>query len=349
MPAIVGFDDPYAWLLRGFVDAGLADGTVSGGTGPGGAVSAENLRPGASGSGIVLRYPGVEGGEYWEYRVAVMPSPTGTNVTTASPDTLFLHTWAVGPQLEIGRVAALAVAALQKHNAAFAAWRRQGGQVSPAESRSIAIARGVPPSRPFADWLDQHYRRGGTLDEGPRAGWWVPGAARGANVPTARMSPARPGQVMGPTVVPAPLVSMGQGQDPIYKVARGPAGSDAEIDAYRATLRTVGTAWMVLGGLGLCASFLLAALGGLNAFRHREALMLADLWPVLAAGLTMCSAALHAGCGWQVRSGKGRTFAKVVASLAFLPCVGGCWFVALPLGAWTWWVLVDRRGDAVFG
>jgi hypothetical protein len=77
--------------------------------------------------------------------------------------------------------------------------------------------------------------------------------------------------------------------------------------------------------------------------------MVADLWPVLAAAMTMVSAALHLGCGWMLRGGKGKTFAKVVATLAFLPCVGGCWFVALPLGAWTWWLMVDRRGDVVFG
>jgi hypothetical protein len=333
-PAIGAAADLLAWVLRGWVEAGVPDHTLGGEAVEGGSFSAENIRLNGGVDGLLLAFPGFDPGEEWVYTVVA----AGSAVHVACGDTLFSHAYAgLRPEEIGGRVLADARA----HNASFHAWRGQGGVAGFSESRSIRTPRGDAVSRPFQEFLERRYRLAQTLAAGPAEGWWVS---------------AMSARVLGSAI------RVGEGADPTFRL--GPVSAVAESPeqrAYAASVRTLGSVVMGVSVVGALTGGLGLAWTGFNVFKQRADVILTrgldgvgdllslNAWPLF----TFIGAVVFAGAffaaGLQMRAVRNLMLVRVLLVVGALPCSGGCCFVGLPLGAWALYRLSSPHAAVVFG
>jgi len=241
-PAIGSADCLHAWVLRGWVDAGVPDATLGGVVPEGGSFSAENVRRNGGVEGLELVFPGFDAGEEWNYAVVV----AGASVHVCCGDTLFSHAYAGIPPQQLG---ARIVADVRAHNQAFVAWRTGGGVVGLAETRAIRPPRGQAASRGLIDLLERRYRGGHTLASGPAEGWWIE---------------ANAARALGGAI------RSGQGLDPTFRLgAQGPMIERPEYREYAAKMRTLGSVVMGVGVGGLVVGGLGLAWAGFNVSKQR--------------------------------------------------------------------------------
>jgi len=328
-PAIGAASCVHAWLLRGFVECGLPDVTLGGTVPEGGAVNAENIRLNRGVEGVLLCFPGFEPGEEWVYGVAVAGAASAVHVRCR--DTLFSQSYA---GLPIDAIAARVLLDVRVHNEAFVRWRAGGGEVSVAESRTIGGARGIECSRDLGDFLERRYRQNLLLVEGPSQGWWIAGMsrqARGAQITT------------------------GVGNDPTYRLrAEAPIHDRPEYRLYAESLKTLGTVMFVSGLVGLLVAAISFTIAGYNVFSQRVDVMVLEAWeanllPLLAfLGGSLYGVAQVLG-GLRLRALRNLWLVRICAAVGLVPCVGTCWLVGLPLGAWVLWKLMDEKATVIFG
>lgn len=333
-PAIGPSDDLHAWLLRGFVEAGLPDLTLGGVAPEGGAFSAENLRANGGIDGMHLVFPGWEGGEDWVYRAVVM----GSAVHVTCRHTLFSHAYAGVRVAELGH---RIVADVRTHNGAFAEWLAQGGQPTLGEQRAIVDNRGAPASRALLDFVERRYRRGETLESGPSQGWWIAQATRSA---------------LGAGI------GIGQGIDPTYRLgAATPIHDLPEYRAYADSIRSLGAWVMGLGFGAVVAAAVALTLAGYNVMQQRAEVVLtrgmtsaADLlesnaYPLLA----FLTSGLFSVCvivaGSRMRALRSLRLIKGLLVVSMIPCSGPFCFAGLPVCGWALYRLLDKKSGPVFG
>ena len=327
-------DDVLAWVLRGWVEAGVPDLTLGGTIPESGALSAENVRYNGGVEGVLLTFPGFDPGEEWVYAVVA----AGASVHVACGDTLFVHAYAgLKPEEYGGRI----LADVRAHNEAFTRWRAEGGVVGLSESRSIRIPRGEGVSRALSDLVERRYAIGQTLEPGPAEGWWL----------EAHTSRAFGG-----------AIRVGDGADPTFRLgAVAPTADNPEQRAYAASIRTLGGVLMGVSIAGALVGGLVLTWAGFNVFKQRADVILTrgidgvgdlltvNAWPLLSfLGAVVFAGALFTA-GLRMRSLRNLTLVRVLIAVAAVPCSGGCCVVGLPLGAWALYRLSNKHAAAVFG
>lgn len=326
--AIAGADDLHAWLLRGFIEAGLPDVTLGGEYPESGAVNAENLRFNQGVEGVLLCFPGFEPGTEWIYGVA--PAGGAHAVHVRCRDTLFSQSYA---GLPVDQLAARILHDARTHNQAFVQWRAQGNEPSLAEQRAIGEARGVACSTTLSTFLEGRYRGGQTLSEGPSMGWWNAGMTR----------KALGGQI-----------AMGQGFEASYRLAGElPVHETPEYRNYAESLKTLGTVMVVVGTVSFLIAGLSLAYAGYNVFLQKAEYILGDAWkrdayPLSLFLMASTFALAQVVGGFRLRALRNLWLVRCCAFLAILPCVGPCWLVGLPLGAWVLYKLADDKARPIF-
>ncbi|MSQ01177.1 MAG: hypothetical protein EXR71_04685 [Myxococcales bacterium] len=333
-PAIGAADDLYAWLLRGLVEAGLADITTGGEVPADGAFSAASLYEGGGVDGVPLSFPGYDAGEKWVYRCVV----AGVSVGVACPDTLFSHSYAGLAPAALG---ARILADARAHNQAFRAWRVQGGSASIAEMRAIPQGRGTAASGALVRFLETRYRSGQGLAAGPSQGWWV-----------AASTPWALGQG----------ISTGQGYDPTYRLKGEPPLHDRpEYRDYAASIRTLGAVMLVTASVSMVGAGLALTYAGFNVFNHRadiiltrgisgfQGLLTANAWPLAFFLTAMVFAICLIVAGLRMRALRNLLLVRVLLVMVVVPCSGACCLVGLPVAGWALYRLSDEKAAAVFG
>jgi hypothetical protein len=327
-------DELLAWVLRGWVEAGIPDLTLGGAVPESGGFSAENIPTNAGVDGLLLTFSGFDPGEEWVYVVVA----TGRSVQVACGDTLFSHAYAGIPPAELG---ARILVDVRAHNAAFHTWRGQGGVVGLSESRSIRVPRGDGGSKGFVDLLERRYSTGRTLEAGPAEGWWLPAHT---------------------AIALGGAIRKGEGVDPTFRLGAAEVlAQSPEERALALRVERLGMGLMVAAVLGALVGGLGLAFAGFNVFRQRADVILvagldgaADLlsssaFPLVAfLGAMVFSGSLFTA-GLRMRAKRNLTLVRVLLVISAIPCSGACCFAGLPLSAWALYVLQSPHAGAVFG
>jgi hypothetical protein len=328
MAAIGASDDLHAWLIRGFIEAGLPDVTFGGEVPVAGGVNWENLYLNRGVEGVLLCFPGFEPGSEWIYGVA--PAGGANAVHVRCRDTLFSQSYAGLPPPQLaGRI----LADVRAHNEAFVAWRAQGNEPGMVEMRAIGDARGVACGQALASFLEPLQRARQPLSEGPAQGWWVAGMTRKA---------------LGAQI------AMGAGADPTYRLAgEVPLHDRPEYRIYAEQVKTVGGVMMAVGAVSFIVAGLTLAWAGYNVFQQRAEVVLSsalsrDVGPIALFLAASVFAVTQVLAGWRMRVMKNLLLVRICAGFAILPCSGACWIVGLPVGGWALWTLADEKAKVLF-
>lgn len=331
MSAIAGFDDVHAWLIRGFIEAGVPDHTGGGVEWTrDGAMNLDHLFKDRLASGILLQLVGQAFADRRPedeatYEVLVVRDAGSTSVVVRCPETLFEQAF---PALPLEDLAARVLAHVRHHSEHFTQWRRGGGETSWAERAAIAQVRGASCERGLATLLEKLRRERKSLSRGPAEGWW--GAA------------AAPRSV-------SQAITTGEGRDPVYQTRpRTPEASTPENLEYMESVRTVGLVMLVLSGVS--AIFVCAGFGwsGFTAWSVGFRGLYAQGWTVMALFANLFFVLLQLVCGLRLRAVRSLTLVRVLAVAGMLPCFAPCCLTGFPVGAWALLVLRSPRARIVF-
>ncbi|MFZ5481208.1 MAG: hypothetical protein ACOZNI_30900 [Myxococcota bacterium] len=326
MPAAISsFDDVHAWLIRGFVEAGLPDHTGGGvAWREDGALNIENLFADQGAGGLLLELAGADGEEN-AYTVKVVRDAGGARVVARCADTLFRQEWAVE---DPATLAAEVLARVRHHHAAFVKWRAEGGETTFGERAAIADDRGAACDRGLVLFLDGLRKQGKALAGGPKAGWWVTSKA------------AAGGQI-----------AAGLGQDPQYRLR--PEQRTVDLPEYREHVERLGTVGLVMianGGVGALLTCLGLSFNFYALYELGFSGMLGNFgYAALAVVGSGVFAVLQIAGGVAMRRTRWLWLAKLGAWSGIFPCcVGACFLTGLPVGIWALLTLRDERTDLVF-
>lgn len=329
MPAISRFDEPYARLLRGFVEGGLPDGTRA--RVAQGDFSTEQLL--RQSGGILLRFPAPHASmdDGWVYTVKVLPG-RGARVAVRCEATLYRHVFDASDAAS--DLAASILATVAEQNRVFGAWVEGGGSVSRVERAELPDDPADTIHPDFQRWLNERYRSGGSLNDGPAAGWWAsqPGDRRAIGA----------------------AIAAGAGGERQYRL--GPDVAEALDPAHQAHVERLHTA----GALVWAAAALMLMVGcaGFGWHGWRVYLVRSVPWETVADGLSVIGAGVwmvlgrelrRPGTRWLFRrnAAVGRGLLMGLAAFGMLPCVGPCCLGALPIGGWVVYLLLDARSPRV--
>lgn len=344
MPAIADSDDVYAWLIRGFVEAGLPDHTRGDREWlASGALSLEGFVAERGADGVVLEFLGqaqdrpAPDDEY-TYRVVVERDADGARIVVRSEDTLFHHVFASwgggspprnapprGDELE--RFAEQIVVEVRSHNARFTEWRAQGGVVTLGQRRGLPPANGAPADRALVATIDTLLRNHRSVAEGPANKWWVKAA---------------------PSAGPA-KIEAGLGIEPQYITRKAGTQLTAEDVAHAARLRTAGAVLMASSALSALVFVGAVLASGWNMYQQGPRWVLAQGWPTAASvGASFVFVGVHLVAGYKLRSLRARGLVLGLTILGMLPCLAPCCLGGFPVGAWVLYLLRDERSKKVF-
>ncbi|MEN9784767.1 MAG: hypothetical protein RLZZ299_31 [Pseudomonadota bacterium] len=310
--------DPVAWILRGWVEGQVPE------------LPAGSGEPGAWGAWetditgrVAFRVRAAEWDDERAYAVHRVVDAAGrAEVLVLCADSLFRHGF---PELPLETLGARILAHVRHHDAAFAAWRAQGGELSPAERASVGDARGALPPDPglvaFLGWLRGQRL---TLAHGPQAGWWA--------------GPSAVTQAWGG-------IRAGAGVDRAYQLR--PAEADLPHNrAYAGDVQRVGRILQVVGIVTVLLA--IAGSGYLGLWSLRALRVGMATRPILTtAGLLgFVQGGVQALAGTWMRALRRRAWLPALALVGGVP-----WSVAglltFPAGVYAWWVLRDPRADVV--
>lgn len=351
------FDEPHAHLLRGFVEYGWPDLTLTGGQVPAGVFGGFDLGAfvqSGGREGLRLDVPALADGRVhpddgtYVFVAKLTRNAQGAPVVLVRcPEANFLQEFPVDPA-NPSWAAGWIHQALLDYVPAFVRWRRQGGEVPWSTRAGMPDADGVPASPALLRFLGdlQHKRR--RLDSGPAEGWWLGGSAPRtpigavASTPTGGVPLASAGLPI-PAAAGNAIASVGKGGgDPTIlsrearaelarRSARAGGVSFEGLDALN-ELSSPGYALLVMAGLGGAQAVLWFVNGVSVAFKYRDQPQ-ALVFSVLLAVVVAIGAA-GAGLGaWRYRQGRGGplpVFAMIYAAL--LP---GCCLAGIPVAVWA--------------
>ena len=331
MPSIAALEDVHGWLMRGFIEAGLVDGTghsfvpTEAGVVDGG----DLLALGRGSEGIRLCFVGQAGDfvdveDEYTYTVKVVREPGRQGVAVRCAETLFYKMVEEKPYETLG---ARIVAEVRAHNQNFTAWRRRGGAASYAERQGVPDSRGVPCSAAFSNFLDKQYKSGGTLADGPSHGWW-----------NERFSQRTLGK----------QITMGGGQE-AFKLA-SPL-TELEKPENRAWVARVKQAGALMIGNGLlcgvwCLGMLVYAAYRWYSIGFGSVFTMG--WPLASLILTAGVGGAQIWAGIQMRALQSAFWVQGIAVLALIPCWGLCCVSGLPSSLWTLYLMRDPRMERIF-
>ncbi len=330
MAAIAESDDLHAWLIRGFVECGLADHTRGGREWlAAGALNLENYIEDQGAGGLLLQFQGQAGNrplpeDEYTYSVRVVRGPAGTQLVVRSPDTLFHHAFPASPREAL---AAHILRDVKAHNDAFTAWRAQGGEASYAQRLALPDAPGSPCDAALVRVLETLRRANRSVVEGPVNKWWITTAPAAAG-------PAR--------------IEAGLGQEPMYRSKKAMVTLRPEDLEHAARLRTAGTGLVVSGILSLGFMFLAFALSGYNVWQFGFSALTAQWWTLTSLLAGGAFSAMYMFGGMRLRALRSRGLVRVVAILGMFPCFVPCCGVGIPAGGWVLYLLHDARSSKVF-
>lgn len=359
MPAAFStFDEPHAHLLRGFVEYGWPDLTLTGGQVPPGVFGGFDLGTfvqSGGRAGLRLDVPALadghllpDDGTYVFVAKLTRNAQGATVVLVRCPEANFLQEFPVDPA-NPAWAAGWVHQALLDYVPAFVRWRRQGGEVPWSTRAGMPDADGAPASPALLRFLgDLHHKRR-RLDSGPAEGWWLAGAppARGpigavASAPAGGAPLASAGlPVPGPAATPIAMVGKGAGDPTILsraardELARrsaraGGVGFDG-LDALN-ELSSPGYALLVLAGLGGVQAVLWFVNGISVALKYKDqpqALVFSVLLAVLVA-----AGSAGAGFGaWRYRQGRGGPLP--IFAMLFAALLPGCCVAGIPVAVWA--------------
>lgn len=327
--------DPIAWVVRGLVEAGLPELTPGAGdAGPWGGWEIDG------GGNVALRIHALDWDDERAYAVVRAPGADGRlEVLVHCRDAMFRNGFQEFPLETLG---ARILAHVRHHDAAFSAWRAQGGQLGPAERASIGEVRGtLPPDGDFLRFVQWLRAQSAGLGWGPHAGWW-PVAAPTGPAPVGTPPGARGAGTPGSAGFGG--ITAGRGADPSYRLR------PAEVDfpqnrAYAAQARKVGQVLLVAG--------ILAALIGLGALgfvtRGRPFFAAFSARPMLCglAAMSIVQAIALGVAGQGMRGLRRLDITRWLAIAGAIP-MSFAGFLVFPAGAYGWWVLRDDRARVVF-
>lgn len=331
MPAIAAIEDVHGWLLRGFVEAGLADGTGHSfvPTETGVMDAGDLLALGRGSEGIRLCFIGQAGDfvdleDEYTYTVRVVREGGKSGVAVRCADTLYFKMIEEKPYETVG---ARILSELRTHNQNFTAWRRKGGHASRAERQGVPDARGVPCSAALSNFLEKHYKGGATLADGPQNGWW-----------NERFSQRTLGK----------QIAMGGGQEAFRLAAPTP---DSELPENKAWVAQVKRAGMAMIATGAVSGFWCLGLLFYSAWRWYQigfdSIFTAG-WPFASMLLTAVTGAAQIWAGMQMRALSSAFWVQGVAVLGLIPCWGPCCVTGLPSSLWTLYLMRDPRMERLF-
>jgi hypothetical protein len=328
LAAIAESDDLHAWLIRGFVEAGLPDHTRGSPAWiTSGALNLENFIQDQGASGILLQFLGVAGDlpmpeDEYTYQVVVVRGASGTQVVVQCPETLFSHAFPSQPREAI---AGHILEQVRAHNDAFTAWRKKGGETTYGQRVAIPVVRGAACDRGLVTVLETLRRSNRSVVEGPANKWW------GSDKPK-----------------PSMAIVAGLGQEPQYITKKAADSLSPEDIAHAGRLRTAGIAMIVSGVLGMGLVVIAFAMAGYNVYQVGFRGLFAQWWTLAGIGAGGLFACLHVFAGWRLRSLRSRGLVRVLAILGMLPCVTPCCAVGIPVGGWVLYLLHDARSIKVF-
>ena len=325
-PAFGHVRDPVAWVLRGLVEAGMPELPPGGGE-PGAWGGWEIDANGA----VAIRIRALDWDDERAYAIHRVQG-AAPEVLVYCRDAMFRHPF---PELPLETLGARILAHVRHHDAAFAAWRAQGGQLGPAERASVGEVRGaMPPDAELVRFVGWLRAQGAGLAWGPHAGWWpvqTPPPAAGMPV-TRPIPPAGSG------------ITAGRGSDPTYRLR--PAEADLPHNrAYADAARRAGKWLLPIGIVVLLIG--MVSLGYLK--QGKPFLGMFRRVPVLAALAVLGSAqgVILALIGHWMRSLVRLEACRWLAIVATFS-VNAAFLIGCPAGAYAWWLLRDDRATIVF-
>lgn len=330
-PALASLDDPHGWLLRGWIEGGVADGTGRSFTPtPTGIVDAGDLLGlgrGANGLRLcfaeqALDLPAQE--DEYTYIVKVVRDPNRSCVVARSEDTLYFREYEERPYDTLG---ARILADIRAHNANFTAWRKKGGQLAYGERQGIPEVRGVACAAALSNFLDRQYKAGHRLEVGPDEGWW-----------NQRMDAKVLGKQIG----------LGKGAE-VFTLTRPPSEADKpENKPYVQRLKWAGMG-MIVSGL-ISGSWCFGMVGYLfyRWFHLGFASIFTAHTQIASMVLTLIMACIQIWAGVQVRNFRSAFYVQMAAVFALMPCAGPCCIPAFPFSLALLYLMRDSRMEAIF-
>ncbi len=331
MPAIAAIEDIFGWILRGFVEGGVSDGTGRGAmpTEAGVMDAADLLGPGRGSQGIRLAFlhqardlPGPE--DEYHYSIKLVREPQQQGVLVRCADCLYFKVFPESPPESLG---ARILADIRAHNQTFTTWRRKGGELAYGEREGVPDIRGMACSAGLSNFLERHYKSGATLAEGPDHGWW--------NERFAKRSLGR-------------QIGIGGGQEAFVMKK---ALTEAQLPENRAWLKRVeqaGVGMIVSGALSLAWCGGLAMYALYRWYDIGFGSMFTMGWPVASLVLTGIAGGAQVWAGMQARALESAFWVQGIAIFAIIPCGGPCCIPALPSSLYTLWTLRDDRTERLF-
>lgn len=329
--AFANFNEPHAWLIRGFVEYGWRDVTRIGGTVPDnapGAFMLSHLLETQGREAMMLLVKAEADGMacpdgIYEIEVDVTGNLPNIKIVLRCPECNYLEEFPYDAEHPL-YVAGYIHEALLRYVQEFVRWRLLGNELGWSQRSGLPEIHGDPCSADLARFVrDQLNRAGFTFDLAPTHGWWmgIAGTARNAS---------------------GPIASAGKGGgDPVYVSAAGRAAL-AQMGGMNASVERV-TALDMVDGPGSwlrLVVYLCMGLGALSFFYFVYVFFaFGTNEPIALIVNGLLGAGLLAGGAVSLQGVK--RYREVRASpLVYVPIVycalaPACCLVGLPISAWA--------------
>jgi preprotein translocase subunit Sss1 len=331
-PAIAAISDVHGWILRGLIEAGLQDGTGRNRASiEAGLLDASDLLGVARGAeGIRLGFlcptsidPNPE--DEFIYVIKVSRQPDRAFVVVRCAESIFYQEVEEAPYESLGgRILAM----IRAHNARFTAWRQRGGMASMAERKSVPDVRGMPASAPLSNFMERHYKSGGSLSDGPQYGWW-----------NERFSARELGKQIG----------AGQGGERYIQERKLTEAEKPENIAYIKQLKIAAIGMMAYGGAGISWCMGIVTYMFYRWVTIHFGAMFSEGWPQASLILMGIMSCLQLWGGWQLYNLRSAFWVQGIALLGALPCgFSPCCLMGIPTGALVFYRMRDPKMELLF-
>ena len=329
--AFLNFDEPHAWLIRGFVEYGWRDVTKAGGVVPPeapGGIDVGRIPESVGRDGLILVMRPVADGRAcpdpnYEFEVKITGNLPDIKIVVRGADCDYLHEFPYDPANPL-YAAGYIHQALTEFVPEFVRWRLQGGELGWTQRSGLPEVAGDPCSGALAQTIKGRLQLvGKTFDSGPAEGWWTGQAAIAG----------------GPQASRGPVATVGEGGgDPVYlsaaaraAIADGAANVERLVALEKVEAPAIWLNVMCYAGIGIGVLGLLNAVYTVYAFGSRQ---------LFAVGFSLAWTILLMGGGFEALSGVKRYKAirpgwQVWFSLIYCAFIPLCCVAGLPLAVWA--------------